>query len=133
MLKANKIYKKCGVLATTLIALGCASPVIDRNNYKTPSEWFLTIRIPDGIKNRLKDPDSAKIRLLAGPKFIHGPTVNMSGYGLCYGVNAKNSFGGYTGEKLFYFVTNGDTISYFINSEESSYIPQNACRFLIEK
>lgn len=56
----------------------------------------------------LKDPESARIRLLRGPRKGRLPIADLLGtaagskpaYGwiACYAVNAKNSYGGYVGE-----------------------------------
>jgi len=52
-------------------------------------------RAKDEVKKRLKDPDSAKF----GKVYVHQTQKNV--WIVCGFVNAKNSFGGYTGEKQF--------------------------------
>lgn len=59
----------------------------------------------------LKDPSSKKIQWLNSPKPITyslkpflSDAVVISGYGVCTFVNAKNSYGGYTGAKLVLFL-----------------------------
>ena len=54
-------------------------------------------RLMDKTKASLKDPDSAKFSNL---------TIDKLGIALCGWVNAKNSFGGYTGATRFAYVDN---------------------------
>lgn len=66
--------------------------------------------IEDAIRENLKDPDSARFYDFTSPrkevmvenkKFVYG-------YSACVFVNAKNSYGGYTGKKLYWaFIRNG--------------------------
>ena len=50
--------------------------------------------VEDGIRETLKDPDSAKFgSMIAG---VSGPLIMVCGF-----ANAKNSFGGYVGMKPF--------------------------------
>lgn len=53
------------------------------------------------LRRTLKDPSSAQVEEIAGPSFI---TMKASllgpgtfGWGVCFSVNAKNSFGAYVG------------------------------------
>ena len=81
------------------------------------------------IKSLLKDPDSAKFRYAEDPKycslsnlydlFSNDYTVTSSspllGYTALVHVNAKNSYGGYTGENSYIgmFGDNGELIAFF--------------------
>ncbi len=53
----------------------------------------------------LKDPESARISNILGPTFINVPSEMLVqgtyGWGICFAVNAKNSYGGYTGSSVF--------------------------------
>jgi hypothetical protein len=49
--------------------------------------------ITEALKSRLKDPDSAK---------VSGVKISADGKTACGYVNAKNSYGGYTGDSAFY-------------------------------
>lgn len=51
----------------------------------------------------MKDPESAKFKFSLPPVagVLNGWTITHSGYFLCGEVNARNSYGGYTGDKLF--------------------------------
>ncbi|CNG79202.1 hypothetical protein [Yersinia frederiksenii] len=69
--------------------------------------------IEDAIRNELKDPDSAKFSEFTTPrkevmvnnrKFVYG-------YSSCVFVNAKNSYGGYTGKQLYWvFMRNNEVL-----------------------
>jgi len=56
--------------------------------YKAPADY--KAQIDSSLKDILKDPDSRKVEFLA----VHGGVV-------CGSVNAKNSYGGYTGPQPF--------------------------------
>jgi len=77
-------------------------------NYKQTIKSFLA--------DSLKDPASAKYT------FLSKPTPQWSryygeiefGYGTCVAINAKNSFGGYSGKKLHFFLIYNDLIMHHI-------------------
>lgn len=52
---------------------------------------------------KMKDPDAAQIRVIgrAGPEFIYRAGKRMPGVTYHLAVNGKNSYGGFTGEKLY--------------------------------
>jgi hypothetical protein len=50
------------------------------------------------MRDRLKDPESARFHDLVVARFSGAPVV-------CGHVNAKNSFGGYSGKKAFVYVS----------------------------
>lgn len=61
-------------------------------------EYFATV---------LKDPESARYRF-GSPRraymnngLIHGGGIGWAGYAIVVGINAKNSYGGYTGEQPY--------------------------------
>ena len=74
-------------------------------------DWLCVANAVDrlAIKAHLKDPDSAKISVLPGPKKavvyvesgVPGRSAQAPGYQVYARVDAKNSFGGYTGDKLW--------------------------------
>jgi hypothetical protein len=53
----------------------------------------------------LKDPGSAIVNRVAGPARYVKPgsllTIPVTGWASCYTVNARNSFGGYAGARLY--------------------------------
>jgi hypothetical protein len=125
-----------GLLGLSLV--GCADMAQNKINktmtaedYKTPKN-YKTI-LPAEIKSSLKDPYSSQITLYSGPKFTSfrpGFLADYYGYGVCYSVNAKNSYGGYVGEKLFMFLMDGDKIVWYDNqSMDVSIKNSNISRF----
>jgi len=63
----------------------------------------------------LKDPSSAQYKFLGTPERAWlGVGGRQFGYAVCVYINAKNSFGGYTGPRLNYFmIRNGSIIRHF--------------------
>lgn len=105
------------VMVVIAILSGCATPPPTPEELRSagygppPTDYQKTIR--SYFQTRLKDPSSAQIR------FANTPTKGWQkwsreglevGYGVCVEVNAKNSYGGYTGSKLYYFLINRDQI-----------------------
>jgi hypothetical protein len=67
------------------------------------------------LTSTLKDPYSAQVQHLAGPaQWVKpsswGSSVSTYGWGACYAVNAKNSFGGYTGARWYVAVYRDDRL-----------------------
>lgn len=64
----------------------------------------------------LKDPGSKQIEWLKGPSPMYNKAGPMfgggikAGYAVCAFVNARNSYGGYTGSKLSWFLINNDRV-----------------------
>lgn len=75
-------------------------------------------------KSILKDPMSAQYRFGSIRKgavqdgFLYGGKKHY-GYIFIVGINAKNSFGGYTGEKIHYFLFSGGKIIHVTNHFKS--------------
>jgi len=102
------------LLFSSFVLMSCATPpsreeIINADygnypvNYKEIVENYMSIR--------LKDPMSARYRYLDEPvlAWYRGSPYNF-GYSLCVYINAKNSFGGYTGPQLNYFMINNGYI-----------------------
>ena len=117
---------------------GCVSPPTQEdlskidygsypNDYKKTVERYLDMT--------LKDPGSKQIEWLreprtmwnkAGPMFGGGLT---SGYAVCAYVNARNSYGGYTGSKLSWFlIKNERVIQAYISTTRDSFETMQAER-----
>ena len=92
-------------------------------------------RIDAYIRPQLKDPDSARFRVDASSAekvvmyerikyrgyIIHGPVWRVKTY-----VNAKNSYGGYTGEKLYYiYFFDNKIVGYTYRSYGEAYTSDN--------
>lgn len=73
-------------------------------------------RIQANVRNSLKDPDSAKF----------GQFFEVDSENACIGVNAKNAFGGYTGEKFISLMKsqNGD----WVVTSSSTEFSDASCR-----
>ena len=74
----------------------------------------------------LKDPQSAQYREYASPKkyWVSRTTHADYGYGVCYYINSKNSFGGYTGERVYFFlINNGKVIQYRREGRRKDFPP----------
>lgn len=78
---------------------------------------------------RLKDPNSARydqvVPLQKGYRVPRDGFVAWGqiiyGFATCYKINAKNSYGGYTGDQLYYFFMRNDEVIYY-EGESSSGI-----------
>lgn len=102
------------VVAASLIACSTPQPtaadlaLADYGPY--PDKYQL--KIANYLRSTLKDPDSAKLtEPLAPAKTYAGLSQPVYGWGTCIGVNAKNSFGGYTGSNMYFFLFRNGEIS----------------------
>lgn len=84
------------LIATTMI-IGCSDPIA---NGVAADESL----IKETIRLNLKDPDSAKFGQITIGKKNSGYTIAA-----CATFNAKNSFGGFTGDQQAYLEKEGDT------------------------
>jgi hypothetical protein len=106
------------VLAASLILAGCASypttpsaPVASAQAGPPPDRNAVIVAYLNRV---LKDPESARVSDIHGPTFINIPggllAQGTSGWGICFFVNAKNSFGGYTGGSFFTLILRDTSI-----------------------
>ena len=116
---------KFKALAVTLIALwlsGCAAPsateLANADYGPYPAEYEQVIK--RHLDFVLKDPDSAKINI------VKRPSTGWSGLGgrkygwiVCAEVNAKNSYGGYTGSRLSFFMLKNDSVIQYMISDNN--------------
>lgn len=123
------------MVASVLGMTGCVTPPtpdemakIDYGSY--PSDYENIIN--RYLRQVLKDPDSAKVEFLNRPTAqfhkkgpLFGGGIN-AGYGVCAYVNAKNSYGGYTGAKLHWFLIKNGRVT--DDSNGMQMMAQNACR-----
>lgn len=95
---------------TMLVLSGCASqgpmradgaPVSAMDAGPAPKDPAAAIQ--PFLHGFLKDPYSAQIKIVSGPSFFTQKSGLLGsavyGWGICFDVNAKNSYGGYTGYK----------------------------------
>lgn len=116
--------RNSNTLATIAIAIFCASCASrdsgppDYGSYPDNYEQL----IKSHLDHNLKDPDSLK-RLNIGPPveghywagLVNGG--NFYGYRSCVSYNAKNSFGGYVGQKTYvYWIKHGRVTGVFPNA-----------------
>lgn len=98
---------------------------IDLNNAKYGSK---PVNILPSVKTYfrevLKDPDSAKYSDISKPKkdFVFEYQKPITGYSICLYVNAKNSFGGYTGKKLYWAFFKDNKLLRIKNADDSKTI-----------
>jgi hypothetical protein len=108
--------KRIMVIALVALLTGCAAhkpsgTELDSADYGAyPNDYKHTIDIL--LRAKLKDPDSAKITFLTEPrKGWEGRQSIKYGWAVCVGVNARNSDGGYSGDKIYYFLLRGETLA----------------------
>ena len=74
-----------------------------------PSNYELIIK--NYMQGTLKDPNSARYQFLNSPK---SGWTNLGGkkfgYIVCVYINAKNSYGGYVGNRMSYFMIKNDRV-----------------------
>lgn len=99
-----------------LIALtGCAAPQVylpvqDSDYGETPENH--QDKIKTYMASRLKDAESARYDFNRTPvKAWLGSSTRYYGWATCVGINAKNSYGGYTGWQPHYFFFRGGDIA----------------------
>ena len=108
---------KKSLVLFALIALvsGCATPptqeeLASADYGQYPSDYEQIIK--GYMQATLKDPDSARYQFLNPPKTgWNGFGGKKFGYIVCAYINAKNSYGGYVGNRMSYFmIKNGRVI-----------------------
>lgn len=106
-----------GVVALVVLAFGCVGAPKDADNAALygakPDARAFRSDVDRALQQDLKDPESRRIRFLADEPFAiwvgvrrpygFGAVDRYYGYGMLVGVNAKNSYGGYTGERIWLF------------------------------
>ena len=129
----QKITVLLSVLVISFFIIGCveskfksASPeTVAKLDFGSKPKKVKVAKIGGAFENELKDPYSAKIKLVNMP-LIKGYMTNYNGKIYWKGwvttveVNAKNSYGGYTGNKFYYVpLSYGEGIAAFGLSDES--------------
>ena len=77
----------------------------------------IMLRIQSNVRNSLKDPDSAKF----------GQFFEVDSGQACIGVNAKNSYGGFTGEK-FIKLRKSQSGEWMVDGSSSAEFSDSICR-----
>ena len=92
---------------------GCAAPPtyeeMSKAEYGPPvKDYQATIR--SHMETTLKDPDSAKYDFYRAPVKAYSGRPPLYGWGTCFKVNAKNSYGGYTGMQQYFVLISYDRV-----------------------
>lgn len=114
----KKIASVVLLAASAFIASGCAPKPPSQTQISSANYGSLPSDYQEKIKNHmnsiLKDPDSAKYTFQQTFKgYSQDGSMSDSGGGVKYGyvapvlVNAKNSYGGYTGNQQYVFMFSG--------------------------
>lgn len=113
--------KKLILMALTIFIFGCAAAPPTSEQIATADYGSYPTNYENAIKSAfekiLKDPYSAHYSNWRGPsKAWRIPAMSRFtyfGYRICVDVNAKNSFGGYVGNRMYYFLLkNGQIIDF---------------------
>lgn len=126
--------RKLSILIAMAVLVGCQAPVakppleagwrpdaINADYGQYPTNYESIIR--DWYLKNLKDPQSAIFVSFSKPRKEHA-VVNqfkksaIFGYSVCGTVNAKNSYGGYTGNKTSWFLIRNGTV---VKTQDSKY------------
>ncbi|SEG07888.1 hypothetical protein [Thauera chlorobenzoica] len=98
----KKILIPLSLAAISLVAAAAtyvARPDLFNSSIPTPQEKKLWLEIRKGVADQLLDPGSAVFTCVT---FDNGPLSDgRMGYRFIGQVNAKNKFGGYTGDRTF--------------------------------
>ena len=113
-MKQSNLYMLSFVFVLSVLSIGCASAPsqeqLDTADYGSPiSQLEAERKAKVWLKGHLKDPNSAEIDWgVVEPGWIRDAPIQgggfVFGYRLDSQVNAKNSFGGYTGYKPYIFL-----------------------------
>lgn len=136
--------KATAALAALCVAIaGCAAPDIgvDGRNPTATDAGPAPDRdrvISAYLNAVLKDPESARISDAAGPTFVTVPSELLVrgtyGWGICFWVNAKNSFGGYTGSRPFALIVRSGRLERVYGDERENVFDQmraqNLCQVI---
>lgn len=110
------------MIACVIAVSGCASVDASKLNYgQPPSDYKASVQ--QYLNVILKDPYSAHVAYVTKnpPKqyvaagMFTGVSQTLAGYGVCFWVNSKNSYGGYTGDKLFGVLIKDDVVVWKTN------------------
>ena len=103
------------IVLTALLLGGCVSAPTSEEMTSAdygppPKDYEATVR--EYLSHTLKDPYSYDLKFLFEPRkdWSGLGARKQFGYAVCANVNAKNSFGAYTGFKLTYFLIRNDQV-----------------------
>ena len=101
-------------------------PPLDGVDYGSFPDNYETL-IREWHSKNLKDPDSARYRHISRPRKEHAIENQFQqkavyGYSVCATVNARNSYGGYTGDRTMWFLISNGVIVRFQDASKPIYI-----------
>lgn len=104
-MKSISMIRFFAIITASVLISSCASKPTQEElanaDYGIYPENYQEI-IVNYFSMRLKDPSSAQYSFLKGPEKQWYGFGNVYGYGACFTINAKNSYGGYTGQQLHF-------------------------------
>lgn len=113
-----KVFTLLITFSFTATLTGCATaptPQEQMDAYYGPEPESFESIIKDYMRLRLKDPSSAVYEFSGRPSkmWAGGGLAGKRefGWGICTSINAKNSFGGYTGAKKYFFIIRDDMVA----------------------
>lgn len=115
-----------------LLLAACTTPPIDQSGRKLtladagPPPTDVTEAVRSALRYKLKDFETAKIELPLSPRPVvlgktYGMKVGGAGWEICPMVNAKNSYGAYTGFKPMFILWNNGQVIAFDSSEMAEF------------
>lgn len=113
------------LLSTIILLTGCSgtptSEQLASADYgRYPKNYEKVIK--DYMQSQLKDPDSATYKFRNIPKSGWSSLgKTLFGYRLCVEINAKNSYGGYVGSRMSYFMIKNDVVIDSHHTTSGSY------------
>lgn len=136
-MKVFRFIFKLSIIVYTVVFLGCVIKPSEENlnmaNFGSyPSNYEKIIKTY--LDKTLKDPDSVKYEFTSTPWatwFVNQYFIDY-GWGVCANLNAKNSYGGYTGYKINLFIIKYSEVVYnYIENENISSSEINEMCFKI--
>lgn len=128
--------KHITVLMLAALLGGCAATPTAEDGRKLtvedagPAPESVDKVIADAIRYRLKDPDSAKYQVIGKPwRQVTNKTMisnGGAGWAICFEVNAKNSYGAYTGYKRTYMLWNSGRVIEYLDGDYGEIACKNA-------
>lgn len=106
-----------------------ASPAAAQDAYPTNYRQI----IQDALPSVLKDPMSAQVQELRGPRWGHFRAIgakSVDAWMVCYSINAKNSYGAYAGATTYMFMVAFGAVQGY---RESPYLSRYAYRLVTDR
>ncbi|WP_395406253.1 hypothetical protein ACHMW6_06160 [Pseudoduganella sp. UC29_106] len=117
-----------GVAVLIVAISGCASPPTTQElalaDYgPAPKNYKVTVTAH--MQMLLKDPDSARYGFYIEPVKGYAGRQRVFGWATCVMINAKNSFGGYTGAQQYFFLIRNDKIVFYDATDGRNVLSDN--------